>query len=191
LPQRLELIPTTDSEGRCTQWEGGTTFSLSAPILEASIQDLLDNDFHRNAWEVLRSWISNDLDNLQRIRAGLHSFKMPADYRTNSTAHRAWAIQGITRAENIERALEHLKESLSWISSQLYHRGDLSGATRCAMLLRHFFPDDRTGVTHDTFLHNTINDQVSGSARYLYAGVDALNAMIDHKLTNPSNEAPR
>jgi hypothetical protein len=189
LPQRLELIPTTDSEGRCTQWKGGTTFSLSAPILDASIQDLLDDDFHRNAWEVLRFWICVDQDNLRRIRTGLHTFTMPDYYRTNSTAHRGWAMQGITKAENIERALEHLKEVLSWISSQLYSRGDLSGATRCAMLLRHFFGQDYTA--HDLSLLEAINDVVSRSQSYFYVGVDELNALIEHKLTNFSNEHPR
>jgi len=34
LPSRLELVPTTESEGHCSQWEGGWTFSLSAPILD-------------------------------------------------------------------------------------------------------------------------------------------------------------
>jgi hypothetical protein len=71
LPQRLELMPTTDSVGTCTQEDfqafiaqpskRGTTFSLSAPILKASVQDLLDDnlsskrlgsstlvDFHRS-----------------------------------------------------------------------------------------------------------------------------------------------
>jgi hypothetical protein len=97
----------------------GTTFSLSAPILKAPVQDLLDDNFHRNAWEVLRWWISIDLDNLQRIGAGLYTFKMPYEYSTNSTAFDGWAMrgtQGIAEPESIAPAMAQLKESLAWIS---------------------------------------------------------------------------
>src|SRR5262245_31013852 len=126
LPRRLELIPTTDSVGTCTQEDfqtfiaqpskRGTTFSLSARILNASVQDLLDDNFHRNAWEVLRFWISIELDNLQRILAGLHTFTMPYQYYTNCTDVDGWATHAITEADNIERALERLQESLAWVS---------------------------------------------------------------------------
>src|SRR2546426_6673261 len=68
LPDRLELVPTTESEGRCTQWEGGSTFSLSAPVIHASVQELLRDDFHENMTEVLRSWIDIDTANLDRLK---------------------------------------------------------------------------------------------------------------------------
>jgi len=190
LPGHLELIPATGLDGTCTQWEGGATFSLSAPVLDASVQELLDEDFHRNAWEVLHFWISVDLDNLQRMKTGLYSFSMPYQYRTNGRAHGGWVTQGITRAENIEPAMEHIKESVGWISSQLHRRGDLSGAVRCAILLRHLFKSDYTGATHDVSLHEAINHVVGGSGRHLYAGADELNHMIDRKLTSGSNEGP-
>lgn len=189
LPERLELVPARDSEGKCTQWEGGTTFPLSAPILNASVQDLFDEDFYRNAREVLGFWISVDLDNLQRMRRGVHLFEMPAQYRSNSKGFGGLVTQGIRYAENIEPAMNHVKESLAWISSQLYRRDDLAGAARCAILLRHFFKDDYSGLTHDTFLHDAINKILGRSGpNYLYVGVDELNAMIDQQLTKGSNE---
>jgi hypothetical protein len=200
LPQRLELIPTTDSVGKCTQWEGGTTFSLSAPILDASVQDFLNNAFHRNAWDVLHFWISVEQKNLQRIQTGLHTFTMPYEYYTNSTIVPSWATHEITEAESIEPALPQLEESLAWISSQLYRKSrqslkspswpsnDILGPTLCAMLLRHFFKDNYHGGLQDVFLQQAINDLVSASTRYRYAGVDELNDMIKHKLT--SREIP-
>jgi hypothetical protein len=183
LPNRLELVPTTDQEGRCTQWEGSTTFSLSAPVLDASVQELLDEDFHRQAWEVLRFWIGFDLENLARIKAGIHSFRMPDQYTTNSTNFRAWVTQGIVKAPDLSSALEHVKESVSYLSSQLSYRGDLAGAVRCAMLLRHFFKDDIRSATHDSHLYNAINQVIKGGHDYQFSGVDSLNAMIDQRLT--------
>lgn len=85
LPNRLELVPTTDETGRNTQWEGGSTFSLSAPILDVTIQDLLNDQFHRKAWDVLKFWIGYELENLSRIKAGIHQFTMPDGYRPNET----------------------------------------------------------------------------------------------------------
>ena len=186
LPNRLELVPASDREGRCTQWEGGTTFSLSAPILDASVQDLLDDVFHRQAWEVLRFWIGFDLENLARIKAGIHSFRMPDQYTTNATTFRGWVTQGTSKAPDLSPAMEHVKESVAYLSSQLHRKGDLAGAARCAMLLRHFFKNDTSGGTHDPFLHRTINKVVGAGQDYLFRGVDSLNALLDQKLTQGS-----
>lgn len=184
LPNRLELVPTTDQEGRCVQWEGGTTFSLSAPVLDATVQELLDDEFHRQAWEVLRFWIGFDLENISRIKAGIYSFRMPHQYTTNTTAVGGWATQGITKAPDLAPAMEHVKDSLAYLSSQLYRGGDLAGALRCAMLLRHFFKNDTLGGTHDFQLHTEINKMAKTEKKYLFAGVDSLNALIDRWLTD-------
>lgn len=186
LPNRLELVPTTDPEGICTQWEGSGTFSLSAPILDASVEELLDEQFHRRAREVLHFWIGVDLKNLARMKAGIHSFKMPDEYRTNATEFRGWVTQGITKAPDLAEAMEHVKESVAYLSSQLHRQGDLAGAARCALLLRHFFKDDISGATHDSFLHGAINKVVGGEQDYLFRGVDSLNALLDQKLTQDS-----
>jgi hypothetical protein len=66
LPDRLKLVPATGSKGKCTQWEGGTTFSLSAPILDATVLKLQNDNFHRQAWNILRFWAGFDLENLDR-----------------------------------------------------------------------------------------------------------------------------
>lgn len=184
LPTRLELVPTTDQDGRCTQWTGSTTFSLGAPILDVSVHELLDDEFHRQAWEVLRFWIGVDLKNLARITAGIHLFQMPDNYRTNTIKLTGWVTQGITKAPDLSSAMDHVKESVAYLSSQLHRKGDLAGAARCALLLRHFFKDDLSGGTHDTFLHGAIN-KVMGEEKpdYLFRGVDSLNTLLDKKLT--------
>lgn len=182
LPDRLELVPTTGRDGKCTQWEGGRAFSLSAPILDVSVQELLDDEFHRQAREVLRFWIDVEVANLARIAVGIQSFQMPYEYRTNATESRGWVTQGITRAPDLGITMQHMKECVAYLSCQLHRNGDLAGAARCALLLRHFFKDDSSGGTHDPFLHGTINAIVGGGEDYLFSGVDSLNVLLDEKL---------
>ena len=190
LPDHLELVPTADPEGVCTQWEGNNTFSLSAPVLDASIQDLLQDEFHEKAREVLQFWIGVDAANLDRRKAGIHSFEMPAKYRANSKDYDAKVIQGNWKVDNLEGAMIHIKELAAYLAGQLHQRGDLAGATRCALLLRHFFKDDTSGHLH--FLHQAINTLVKGGEQnYLFRGVDALNTVIDEALGLPDTVDPR
>ncbi len=118
-----------------------------------------------------------------RIKAGIHSFKMPHRYSTNAISPSGWVIQGINKVPNLDLAMGHAKECVAYLSTQLYRRGDLSGAVRCAMLLRHFFGSDTGGEVHDAHLHTAINKRVRRDKSYLFGGVDSLNAMIDNKLT--------
>ena len=78
--------------------------------------------------------------------------------------------------------MEHVKECVAYVSSQLQRKGDVAGAARCALLLRHFFKDDLSGGTHDPFLHGAINAIVGGDESYLFRGIDSLNALLDERL---------
>jgi hypothetical protein len=188
LPNHLELVPTTDTRGQCTQWMGSNTFSLSAPVLEASLEDLLRDDFYENARNVLRVWIDIDMANLDRLKAGIHSFQLPYEYNTNGEVHGGWVTQGITKAKSLDSALSHTKELADYLASQLHQRGDLAGAARFALLLRHLFKEDIRGASHQ--LHGVINKLVNGPQTYLFSGVDALNAMIDERLTSGARDEP-
>lgn len=112
LPDRLKLVPATGSKGKCTQWEGGTTFSLSAPILDATVLKLQNDNFHRQAWNILRFWAGFDLENLDRIRAGIHAFRIPSTYVTNTKKVDGWAIQGTNKVPDLGPAKEHIKFAL-------------------------------------------------------------------------------
>ena len=163
LPDRLGLVPTTDQNGKCTQWSDNTEFPLGAPILDASVVELLDDEFHKRAKEVLRFWIDVELENLARIKAGIHSFKMPYEYSTNSIDVNGWITQGDRAAPDLALAKDHVQESLAYLASQLYQSGDLSGAARCAMLHRHFFRSDTNGITFE--LLHAINERVKGDRK--------------------------
>src|SRR5437016_9847846 len=104
----------------CTQWEGRNTFSLSAPVLAASIQDLLQDDVRKKAREVLQFWIDVDAANLDRLKAGIHSFQMPYKYRANGPAPSGRVTQGINKADSLETAMIHMRELLDYLAAQLH-----------------------------------------------------------------------
>ncbi|MGH7427697.1 MAG: hypothetical protein ACREJ4_04985 [Candidatus Methylomirabilaceae bacterium] len=149
----------------------------------------MDDQFHRQAWEVLHFWIGVELENLVRIKAGIHSFTMPDQYKINDTAFCGWVTQSTTKSPDLAAAKEHIRECAAYLASQLYHSGDLAGAVRCALLLRHFFKDAIIGGTHDPDLHRAINKIVGGDQNYLFSGADSLNALIDQKLTRGTTHA--
>jgi hypothetical protein len=126
--------------------------------------------------------------NLDRVKAGIHSFEMPYQYNANGPAHGGWVAQGITKAESLEPAMSRVKGLVAYLASQFHRRGDLAGAARCAILLRHLFKEDTSGATHVPSLHGAINKLVNGPKPYLFSGVDALNVMIDQRLTSGSRE---
>jgi hypothetical protein len=44
LPNRLELTPEAGGNGDVVRWQDGSRFSLSAPVIEVALADLLDED---------------------------------------------------------------------------------------------------------------------------------------------------
>jgi hypothetical protein len=97
LPDRLELIPGEGTEGKCTEWSGGTTFSLSAPILDFLLgQPDADEEFRGRAAGVLKFWVDVDEENLKRVRMSLREFKMPDHYQTNILSPAGTVIQTVS-----------------------------------------------------------------------------------------------
>jgi len=143
---RLELVPGRGPDGMATQWKDGSTFDLSAPILDFTIQDLLDDGFVERAKKVLRFWIEGvDMENLRRMRAGVLNFKLPARYKTGESAELgSWIIQGVNKADSaaVDRAASLLREPLDWVSDQLCKLGDLPSGTRGMLLLQQLYWDD-------------------------------------------------
>jgi hypothetical protein len=182
-PKRVRLVPDDSHAGRHSPLTGGQVHSLSAPILDFTIQQLLNKDFHRKAWDILKFWCAADLANLDRIRAGLHTFTMPYEYHTNGKASGGWVTQEQTSVENLDPALSRIRESVDWLSSQLFARGDLRGAARCAIFLRHFFRDEHLASNVNLVLSDRIvahsNATWTSSGSYVYAATDHLERLID------------
>jgi hypothetical protein len=96
---RLELIPGTETKAHTVDWLEGDTFDLKAPILNFTIQELLDNDFRARVAEVLNFWIEYDVENLARIRNGIPSFWVPYDYETNTTRYTGGRCSSLGHSE--------------------------------------------------------------------------------------------
>jgi hypothetical protein len=159
-PTRLELIPETETRARTVDWVTGDTFKLKAPILNFTIQEVLDRDFRAQVAEVLKFWIDYDVENLFRIKSGIHHFWVPADYETNTTKFTAWTGQGGRfREESLLLAQSRLKELMGLIATHYYEKKDMVSAAIYAMALRQLSPMGYSGPfdPHNMHLHLELN----------------------------------
>ena len=156
--------------------------------MDVSVEELMDEVFHQLVWEVLRFWINVDLENLARVKASIHAFEMPDNTKTNSTEYEGWVTQRIRIDPDLTPAMEHVKDSVAYLASQFHSVGNMAGAVRCALLLRHIFKDDVSGGTHDASLNIAINKLVGGDQTYLFGGVDSLNKWLDEEITKGSTK---
>ena len=186
LPSRLELTPEDTGIGQSTQWQDGTSFSLGAPIIDYTIQELLDDATFDNAKAVLDHWLHEETRSLMRVAMGLPVFAMPSQYETNGLAKGGFVFQWSVLPERFGPALETLKDALPWLVEAYRTSGDLVGAARVAVLLRHM-----TGGQHDShranldFVQHDINKALGLKPSYLYEGVDILAGLLDKALGNP------
>jgi hypothetical protein len=134
-PRRL--IPGTETKAQTVGWVTGDTFKLEAPILNFTIQEVLDSDFRARVAEVLKFWIDYDVENLFRIKSGIHLFRVPGDYETNATNLTGWVSQGGPfREESFDLACGRLAELLGLITTHYYQKKDIVSATIYAMALK-------------------------------------------------------
>lgn len=185
-PDRLELIPGTEKQAQTTDWEGGETFSLKAPILNFTIQEVLDRDSRARVVEVLKFWIDCDVENLFRIKSGIPHFWVPDSYETNTTKHSGWVHQGeCFQEESLLLAQNRLKELLGLIATHHYRNNDMVSAAIYAMALRQLSPtgsSDRFDP-HDGFLHFELNKLFGMQpSSYLYQACDSLLKMVKNEL---------
>lgn len=189
LPSRVELIPGSEESGRTTEWSEGGKFSLSAPIIRANLSDFSDPEMHRRLKSALQFWIEVDRHNLQCIANGVQVFRVPDRYVSNvAKPQSGWVTQSRTRADDIGPAKRSIGGVLSWLTGQLAERGDLKGAARGALLLRHLFPhrddmifDPDYADTQPVTIQGKLN-RLLGDDSYLFAGVDELARLIDERL---------
>ncbi len=184
LPAKLDLVPDQGPNGRCVLWtEGGTRYSLGAPILELNCADLFDDGRLADYRAILARWIDEELWNLGLIRTSLYRFRMPQTYTTNSTKFPAFVEQGLVSPvdEQLRTGVVQLCEALDCIGSQLEARKDTLGALEAALLVRFlkqrfamFFAGDRS-IEGPRALSQILG-KLAGPAPsgYLWQGVDAL-----------------
>ncbi|MBZ0146780.1 MAG: DUF4365 domain-containing protein [Pseudorhodoplanes sp.] len=196
-PNRLELIPGTENKGHTVDWVSGDTFKLEAPILSFTVQEVLDRESRVKLAEVLKFWIDYDLENLFRIRSGIHHFRVPADYETNTTKFTAWTGQGGRfRKESLALAQDRLKELLGLVATHYFEEKDLVSAAIYAMALRRLSPAGWSGPwpfdPHNTHLHLELNKHF-GKSEYVFSACDSLlrtvrNELAQHSIVDASDD---
>ena len=184
MPTRLELVPGHGPYGRATQWKDGTVFDLSAPILDFTIQDMLDDGFVARAKEVLGFWIEEvDMENLRRMQAGVLTFRLPDPYKTGeSGTQQAWVIQGTNYASDaaVVKAIALIREPLDWLSDQLFKGADLFSGVRGMLLLRQLYLEDETWPGQLRLPLPSLNALLGRTEQnYLFEAIDYLGSRLD------------
>jgi hypothetical protein len=128
-PKRLVLIPGLESQAETVKWATGDTFLLKAPILNFTVQQVLDPGFRSRVAEVLKFWIDYDVENLSRIKNGIPQFRVPHEYKTNSTELKSWTWQGGPfNAESLSLAQSRMEELLGLITIHYRRNMDMVSA---------------------------------------------------------------
>ncbi len=186
---RLELIPGTETKARPieTSWEEGSSFELKAPILNFTVQQALDDSFRAQLTAVLKLWIDNDVENIFRIKCGLHSFQVPYEYETNSARFKGGTSEfgGQFSQQSVERAKAVLKELLGHITTDHYKDNELVSAAIYATALLRLSPDFKLGefTRHNSRLHTELNRSFGISpGAYAYQAVHTLLQLLIDKL---------
>jgi hypothetical protein len=186
---RLELVPGRESSAQPinTSWETGSSFELKAPILNFTIQEALNERFRTRLAAVLKLWIANDLENIFRIRSGIHTFQTPYEYETNVPEIKGGKSEfgGPLTETSVLRANTVLKELLSHITTHHYTKGELASAAVYATALRHLAPVYKPFefTPHNASLHNELNQHFGmNPPTYSYQAVDTLRQMLIDKL---------
>jgi hypothetical protein len=198
-PHRLELIPGTEIKANTVNWAGGAgdTFNIEAPILNFTIQQVLDREFRDQAADVLNFWIEYDMENLFRIKSGIHHFRVPHNYETNTKNFTAWTGQGGRfREQSLPLAKDRLRELIGHIATHYYDKNDMVNAAIYAMALRQLSPDGWSGPwpfdPHNPLLHGKLNKLFGMEPpAYLYQACDSLLQMVKDELARHGIADPR
>jgi hypothetical protein len=195
LPSRLELTPAeadVGELGKFVGWKSGERISLSAPIIHATIGDLIDDEKMQVLHDVFSKWVEFDHENCDLVRQGLPMYRMPDSYRTNQLPHAQVEFTPLTLDPNLlERGILRLAESAECLGGQLFHWGDRSGALRAALLVRHIFkifpdafkdqPRWATMSGAITRVLELLNEAVRDrqGPNYLYRGIDEVGKALE------------
>ena len=190
LPEKLKMIPTEETVGQSTQWNGKYKFSL-VPILAIDIVRLADDEYWKNARKVLECWIEIDNNNLTRIRTGLHSWEMPDKYETNTMPRRSRITQWLSNPseELLSNGIRHLSECLECIGTQFHNTNNVVAAVLIGLLYRHLhqkcavFADDKNNVGGGlNRVFTALNESPLKTQNYFFSGVDELGKILENAL---------
>jgi hypothetical protein len=155
-PSSIRLIPGIAGEGDVVHWipdyefgqrPDGTfvwrpndTFELSAPILQFTVNDLMDEELFKVYRDILSFWIYHDLNNVRRQQMGMRSVWMISGYETNAVPTGGDLVSSsetYTTPEIRSAAEMILWEQLEWLGPVMLSDKDRVGALLVTLILRH------------------------------------------------------
>lgn len=185
LPDTLELIPEDGCVGQSAQWNDGKQFSLSAPIIDRTVMELMDDDIWAKTRSVIDFWLKEEQLCLARLKIGLPISSMPSGYKTNSTDITGMIFQWSNLPDRIDDVRKTLGEILPWLAQSFYNQKDIRGVARATLLLRFLFREyEGPGTPHAPLAESAINKALGVGGQYLYEGTDLLAETIGKMLSN-------
>lgn len=136
LPKRLDIVPGKAPND--DKWLNPSKLQLSAPIIEAGLEDLIDTLRMRKPREVFEHWVRLDRENCDLIRQGLFRFRRPGAYKVNELPTADTQLD-LMRPDLVllKRGLFRLAEALESIGGQLGNIRDYAFALKAALVLDH------------------------------------------------------
>jgi len=150
LPESLTLVPGEAGRTDATHrprigWDADGRLHLGPPILQFTVDELLDDQRYKLFGSVLDYWILNDLRNILRQQMGMRSASGPAYYATNEVPPPSGFgtfSMNVVSPEIRERAGKTAAEHLDWLGGVMLQSGDMTGALLAALMVRHLIPDE-------------------------------------------------
>jgi hypothetical protein len=193
LPDSLELTPSAEATGEFVQWQNASKFSLSAPIIEAALDDLINDARMEELGKIFAYWVRVDRDNCDLVRQGLLRFRMPIGYTVNELPDKkgvgeaGWAIP---EAQFLRRGLLRLGEAAECIGGQLGRKGDPLSALWAAVFVERIREENREAFEGSRMWRNhrvpgvlgrDVNQRLNKAAasnEYTYDGFDELKKQL-------------
>jgi len=152
-PDSLTLVPAeavqTDPVHRPrVGWDAAGRLHLGPPILQFTVDELLDDQKFGLFSSILEYWILNDLRNILRQQMGMRSASGPAYYATNEVPPPSGFgtfSMAVVLPEIRERASRTAAEHLDWLGDVMRQSGDATGALLAALMVRHLVPGEDPG----------------------------------------------
>ena len=117
---------------------------LGPPILQFTLNQLLDNNTYQLIGRVIDYWIVNDLRNILRQQMGMRVASGPPGYVTNEvpppTGFGTFSMTAVPSKVQ-ERAGKTAAEHLDWLGQAMLASGDPTGVLLAALMVRHLVPD--------------------------------------------------
>jgi hypothetical protein len=192
--ERIEMTVGESGTGKIeVEINRDGTYSLSAPIAEFAITDILDAELHSQIRSILQVWIQYDQSNIHRIQSGIKSLTSISNYETNNPSVLGVIqlsrpmISDFSNDPKFSQFVEHLK----WVARSLAEQKELKGFLRAALLLRHL--DALNPIINELDCYPLLlqlekDFPFEGMANESsFAGLDGLGSAFD-TLTNKSVE---